>query len=85
MNDTNRLCHELVKAQKAFNLVAGGRQSHFTAWSTYSQLVAKAAQDVVPTTGQSSKDSQEVEGLQCDETRLQASLPSVACSASCMC
>ena len=67
MNEMNRLRHELAKAQQAFNLVGGGRQSRFTAWKTYSQLVAKSAREAVPATGHggppnsSSQVSQEIE------------------------
>ena len=61
MNEMNRLRHELAKAQSAFNLVGGGRQSRLAAWSTYSQLVAKTAQESVPAASQNCQVSQAIE------------------------
>ena len=63
MNEANRLRHELAKAQRAFDLGGGGRQSRFAAWKTYSGLVAKAAQESVPTCGRYGQVSQEVAEL----------------------
>ena len=63
MNEANRLRHELAKAQRAFDLGGGGCQSRFAAWKTYSGLVAKAAQESVPTCGRYGQVSQEVAEL----------------------